>query len=144
MFIHELSAVDLSGLELVFLSACETNAGKVVNGEGIMSISRAFTNAGCKNIITSLWKAEDHVTSFLSQKFYQHLENGHTPAKALQLSKIELLRDKSYSQFRSPNYWAHLIYIGNIREGKNDNWWWFIPVGLVIILLFLGIKKLMN
>ncbi|MEL6561770.1 MAG: CHAT domain-containing protein [Bacteroidota bacterium] len=144
LFVHELSAIDLSGLELVFLSACETNAGKNVTGEGIMSISRAFTNAGCKNIITSLWKAEDYVTSFLSKKFYQYLEEGHSPAKALQLSKIELLRDKSYSQFRSPNYWAHLIYIGNIREAENSYWWWYIPVGIVTILLLLRIRKLMN
>lgn len=118
LYLNELSAMDLNQLELAFLSACETNTGKLINGEGIMGISRSFANAGCNNIITSLWKAEDHVSSFISKSFYKYLEDGYSPSKSLQLSKLLLLKNKEFSQFSSPNYWSNLIYIGNNQEKK--------------------------
>ena len=136
LFTSELSNLDLDALELVFLSACETAAGKLVHGEGIMSISRSFTSAGCKNIITSLWKAEDRATAFISKRFYHHLEKGHSPAKALQQSKIDLLSDKDYSQFKTPNYWSHLIYIGDSQASNVQNYYW-IYILTVVIALFL-------
>jgi CHAT domain-containing protein len=59
LYAPEIYDLDLSNTQLVILSACETGAGNLVRGEGIMSISRAFAYAGCPNVITSLWKADD-------------------------------------------------------------------------------------
>ena len=39
-----------------------------------MSLSRAFAYAGCPNIITSLWKAEDRTTAYLTQQLHYYLE----------------------------------------------------------------------
>ncbi|HZH96339.1 MAG TPA: CHAT domain-containing tetratricopeptide repeat protein, partial [Flavisolibacter sp.] len=55
LYAPEIYDLDLSNTQLVILSACETGAGDLVRGEGIMSISRAFAYAGCPNVITSLW-----------------------------------------------------------------------------------------
>lgn len=134
LFTTELSNMDLEGMELAFLSACETAAGKLVNGEGIMSISRSFTNAGCKNIVTSLWKAEDRATAFISKRFYHHLKKGHAPAKALQKSKIDLLSNNEYSQFKSPNYWSHLIYIGDNQASRPQVSYWVYILAFVLAI----------
>jgi CHAT domain-containing protein len=70
--------------QLVFLSACETGTGKLSQSEGALSLSRAFAFAGCPDIITSLWKAEDRTTAYISEKFYYYSNKGYSYASALQ------------------------------------------------------------
>lgn len=114
LYADEISTMDLSKTNLVFLSACETAGGKVSQSEGSLSLSRAFTLAGCKNIVTSLWKAADEPTAYLSNKLYAYLDKGHTYAHSLRLAKMDLLRDPSMSQYHHPKYWSHLILVGTI------------------------------
>src|ERR1041385_508618 len=76
LYAREIYNMDLDSTELVILSACETGTGKLVKGEGLMSLSRAFAYAGCPNIITSLWKAEDKATSFITRRLHVYLDKG--------------------------------------------------------------------
>ena len=55
---YELYRLQLNAA-LVVLSACETGKGRLVHGEGIMSLARGFMKSGCPSIITSLWNAND-------------------------------------------------------------------------------------
>ncbi len=119
IFAHELYNLQLPNTQLVFLSACETGSGKVSQSEGALSLSRAFAFAGCPNIVTSLWKAEDKSTAYISKKFYDYVAKGYSYTQALQKAKTDLLNDESMSQFHSPVYWSHLIFIGDVQEGKS-------------------------
>lgn len=112
LYAHELRNAPLSTVQLIFLSACETASGKLISGEGVMSLSRAFSAAGCSNIITSLWKAEDNATSYISVRFYEYLQEGYSYPQALQKAKLALLHDGKYAQFHSPQYWSHLVFVG--------------------------------
>ena len=105
-----------------------------------MSLSRAFAYAGCPNIITSLWKAEDKTTAFITQRLHYYLDKHYSKDRALQQAKLDLLNNTEIDpRFKSPVYWAHLIFIGNYEpDSYTSNWWWIamsIFIGSIIYLL---------
>jgi CHAT domain-containing protein/Tfp pilus assembly protein PilF len=90
--------------DLVVLSACETGKGKVVKGEGIVGMTRAFMFAGAPRVIVSLWKVDDAATCALMVKFYELWKPGKI-ATATALKKAqEYVR--SHEKWSHPYYWA--------------------------------------
>jgi CHAT domain-containing protein len=86
----EVAELDLSGVELAVLSACETGLGDVAGGEGLLGLQRAFQVAGARSVIASLWKVGDEPTRALMARFYENLwRKGQPPAEAL----LYLLRE---------------------------------------------------
>lgn len=136
IYAREIYDMQLDTTSLVILSACETGTGQLIKGEGLMSLSRAFAYAGCPNIITSLWKAEDRSTAFITQRLHYYLEKNETKDKALQLAKIDLLNNPEIDpSLKSPNFWAPLVLIGEYEpDHKRSNWPW-VALGIVTILL---------
>jgi CHAT domain-containing protein len=90
-----IAGLDLSGLELAVLSACETGLGEVAGGEGVFGLQRAFHLAGAKNVVASLWKVEDEATAALMGLFYHKLWQEKLPA-------IEALRQAQLTLYRHP------------------------------------------
>lgn len=82
---HEIRTLPLTGM-LVVLSACETATGRVVAGEGSLSLSRAFLQAGARHVIATLWPVGD-ATANLMATFYRELDAGRPPAAALREAK---------------------------------------------------------
>lgn len=138
LYAHELQYGILGEVRLLFLSACETASGQLIRDEGVMSLSRALSYAGCSNLITSLWKAEDNTTAYLSQQFYTHLDEGSSIARSLQLAKLDLLHNSKYAQFHSPQYWSNLVFVGSPSESKPLVWPWVVS-GIVSISLITGL-----
>lgn len=139
---QEIFDLNLDSTDLIILSACETGAGQLVKGEGLMSLSRAFAYAGCSNIITSLWKAEDKTTAFITQRLHYYLDQKYSKDKALQLAKLDLLRSaETDPRFKTPNYWAHLLYIGNYEANHEKNNWWWVAIGIIGVLTGFYIAK---
>jgi CHAT domain-containing protein/tetratricopeptide (TPR) repeat protein len=108
-----LTAEDVSGLnllatELVVLSACETGLGEVKTGEGVFGLQRAFTLAGAKTLVMSLWAVDDETTRELMEDFYQRLHNGEGRAAALHNAQ-QALRKKHPHAY----YWGAFICQGN-------------------------------
>lgn len=136
LYAQEIYDLNLDSTSLIVLSACETGTGRLIHGEGMMSLSRAFAYAGCPNAITSLWKAEDKTTAYLSGRLHGYLENGYTRDRALQQAKIDLLNeDKIPKRFKSPECWAHLILIDSyeaVPQKSSARRW-------IILLLLIGI-----
>jgi CHAT domain-containing protein len=132
LYAGEIATLRLDSVKLVILSACETGAGQLVKGEGLMSLSRAFAYAGCPDIITSLWKAEDKTTSFITQRLHYYLEKRYSKDKALQQAKLDLMKSNEIDpRFKTPDYWAHLIYIGNYEEDRGSKAWWWIALTII-------------
>ena len=139
MYLPDIYSLTLKNTRLAILSACETGGGKLVRGEGIMSLSRAFSYAGCQNMIMSQWKANDGSTSYILKSMHQHLTAGNSIANSLQEAKIDYLNDASIEgRFKTPGYWAHLRYTGQfeIEKSWNKNWLLLLLMPLILILYF--------
>ncbi|MFI5185275.1 MAG: CHAT domain-containing protein [Chitinophagales bacterium] len=143
LYAQEIYDLRLDSTQLVILSACETGAGQLVRGEGLMSLSRAFAYAGCPNIVTSLWKAEDKTTAFITKRLHFYLEKKYSNDEALQNAKLDLLSSNEIEpRFKTPNYWSHLVFIGNYKPGKSSPYlWWIIGAIIVITAFFLFLKR---
>ena len=122
---------------LVILSACETNLGKEILGEGVISLARGFFHSGSGSVLASLWSVNDRSNSEIVHYFYEFLGQGHTKAAALRLSKLRYIEAHKI-EARSPYYWAGPVYIGQdgqlILESRNTTWIkWLIAVALLLI-----------
>lgn len=113
--IHEIFNLELNA-DLVILSACQTALGKLVYGEGIVGLTRAFLYAGTSNIVVSLWNVDDKSTADLMAGFYESMKSGRDKAFALREAKLELLKaaetGSQYPAYAHPYYWAAFTLVG--------------------------------
>lgn len=92
--------------ELVVLSSCESGLGRLVRGEGLLGLNRAFLYAGVPNVVYSLWKVNDRATADLMTSFYRALLEGKPYADALRAAKLDMLRNPATA---SPNFWSGFV-----------------------------------
>lgn len=142
LYEQEIYHLHMKKAQLVILSACETGNGQLINEEGIISLSRAFSYAGCKSVITSLWKADDAATAFIISKMHVYLKKGFTKDEALQKAKIDYLENKEIdSRYKTPAYWAHLVLIGNSSAIVSRDYTLYLLTGILIIILTMLVIK---
>lgn len=106
---REIRALSLKA-ELVILSACDTGIGKIEGEEGVDSLVGAFLMAGAKDVVASLWPADDRFTATLMERFYGHLAEGMDDAAALNRAELDILQE--YGDQTAPHYWAAFEIIG--------------------------------
>jgi len=106
---------------LVTLSACETALGKLLKGEGMISLTRAFLLAGSASTVVSLWSIEDSTMNVMAA-FYQRLSLGQPPSAALRKAKLHCL-DRTVAlgtnqrlSFSHPFFWAPFILTETLIE----------------------------
>jgi CHAT domain-containing protein len=97
--------------DLVTLSACSTGLGKLMNGEGILGLTRAFFYSGARNVAVSLWDVNDSATSALMKAFYENLNRGLPKREALRQAKLGLLHSRNPT-WRHPYFWAPFVLVG--------------------------------
>jgi CHAT domain-containing protein len=109
LYSSEIYSLKLNN-ELAVLSACDTGGGTIVEGEGVMGLSRAFQYAGTANLLVSLWQVEDRSTSTLMVNFYRSVVDELPYAQALRKAKMQLAQN---AQYEHPRYWAPFVLYGN-------------------------------
>jgi CHAT domain-containing protein len=85
----EISMLDLRGVDLLVLSACQTGLGKIT-GDGVFGLQRGFKKAGANAILMSLWKVDDRATRLLMTRFYDYLMEGVGKHEALRRAQHDL------------------------------------------------------
>ena len=92
----DLNAERLSGVELVYLSACDTAPGFADGDrEGVAGLARAFLAAGVPSVVATLWAVDDEAAARLAGDFHARLLEGEAPAQALRLAQIALISERS-------------------------------------------------
>ncbi|GAA3826927.1 CHAT domain-containing protein [Streptomyces phyllanthi] len=105
---EDVSGMDLVGTELVVLSACQTGLGSQHLGEGVMGLRRAFSQAGARTVVMSLWPVPDAETQTLMADFYRRVQEGEERAVALRNAQLELRKQRP-----DPYWWGAFICQGD-------------------------------
>ena len=133
--LSELQLLKKPAAKLIVLSACQTNVGKLLNGEGIFSLARGFSAAGIPAVAATQWMADEAAIYSISQKFNEYLFLGMNKDEALQKAKLYyIFQDKRGSLL--PCYWADMILIGNTEPVRFSTGWgmgWYV-LGLFLVV----------
>ena len=113
LYAREISGLQIDS-EMVVLSGCETARGRILSGEGVQGLARAFFLAGTRSVVATLWRVRDQPAQELVTAFYRRLAEGQSKDEALRGAKLEFLRKTPSSPARD---WASFILIGE-ASGK--------------------------
>jgi CHAT domain-containing protein len=138
-FVKDIYLLPLQA-EMAVLSACETAVGTLYQGEGIISLARAFLYAGANSVVTTLWPINEQANNVLMQDFYGFLQQGHDKSAALRLAQLQQIERGGRGEAH-PFYWAGFTPIGNMRPVYRASWpLWAVALG--IVLLALGLTQI--
>jgi CHAT domain-containing protein len=141
IYVNEILSLNLNA-NLVLLSTCESGSGKLLKGEGLISIGRSFRYAGAQSIVMTLWKINDQSASQIIRFFCENLKKGRTSDVSLRNAKLDFL-NKVNPKNTHPYYWAAFVFIGD--DGPvmvRWNGWYIMAILLTVItiLYFLVFK----
>ncbi|HEY8133072.1 MAG TPA: CHAT domain-containing tetratricopeptide repeat protein [Thermoanaerobaculia bacterium] len=106
---REIYQLDLAG-QLVVLSACQTAFGTVSSAEGMQSLARAFTYAGARAVVGTLWKVEDTTAARIVENMYSAIAEGSSVSAALRSAQLEAAGEQPY---RTAREWAGWVATGD-------------------------------
>ena len=134
LFISELYNESLDA-DLAVLSACDTGSGFYENGEGVISLSRAFSYAGVPSTVVILWKVDDESTAKIMGYFYEHLKRGEPKDEALKNAKLDYLKYTDDDLLKHPYYWSGFVLSGNTDAlVEKQNYWIYLAIFPFFIL----------
>ncbi len=141
-YLHAYEIYNLKlNASLATLSACNTGFGKINQGEGVMSLSRAFAYAGVPATLVSLWPASDKSTPQLMKLFYQNLKEGQSKDEALNNARKQYLVTAK-GKARHPFYWGGFVLIGDSSPIEDDrNLLVYLIPSLLIVVMILTLYR---
>lgn len=139
----ELTNLNINA-QLTVLSACNTGYGKLKNGEGFLSLGRAFLEAGSKSVLMTSWPAQDHSTSEIMTTFYEKLSQGYSKDSALRQAKLQFISE-SDDVFKHPFFWAGFSIHGTTeplrQKNKSHHLLVIFAIATILILLVTILTK---
>jgi CHAT domain-containing protein len=138
---HEIYNLNLKA-RMVVLSSCSSGEGILQKGEGVISLARGFSYAGCPGLIMTLWEVEDKVSADLMIGFYRYLKKGYPKDQALQKAKLDFIYH--HAQLLShPFYWSAYQCIGDsspLCNPAKKYIYILISVGIAVIIFILTLR----
>jgi CHAT domain-containing protein len=113
--LHEIYDLRLGEVELAVLSACDTNRGPALDGEGVFALSRGFLAAGARRVVASQWSVGDDSTAELMGALFTRIVERERAGRVVDYAAS--LRDakrvvRSRPQWRDPFHWAPFVLTG--------------------------------
>jgi CHAT domain-containing protein len=120
--------------QLVVLSACSSGFGKIQHGDGPISLSRAFSYAGCPSVVMSLWKVPDQITTNIMKNFYENLTEGLSKDDALRAAQMKFVSVNTDPLYRHPYYWAGFVVIGDTSPLESKSYIYYYISGVLLVM----------
>ncbi|MGW3031262.1 CHAT domain-containing protein [Streptomyces sp. NPDC001178] len=108
LFAYEVLGLDLAGLELVTLSACETGLGRFDEGDNVAGFAANLLVAGCGNVVSTLWPAAERASTAFFPALYEALADGATVRQAFQ--QAQKLTRSRFAEYR--DWGTFVLYEG--------------------------------
>jgi tetratricopeptide (TPR) repeat protein len=127
----EAASLDLTGTELVILSACDTGLGEIHVGEAVSSLRLAFLTAGADEVVATLWKVPDTETAELVSSLVERFAGGQPVEQSLRHAQLDMISQRREKHGAShPLFWASFTCTGRgrypnrfeYRELHNQAW----------------------
>lgn len=114
---EEIALLDLAGVEWAVLSACDSGAGTVATGEGVLGLRRAFQIAGVRSVVMSLWAVEDAAArEWMSALYEARMGRGLSTAGAVREASLQILQQRRLKGLSThPFFWAGFVSAGDWR-----------------------------
>lgn len=115
---EEIATLNLTSVDWIVLSGCNTGGGSVESGEGVFGLRRAFAIAGAGTVILSVWSVDDLMTRHWMRELYEaRFNQGLAPASAVRAASLARLDDqRARGQSTQPCYWAGFIASGRLDD----------------------------
>jgi hypothetical protein len=108
LYAYELLGLDLRGLEVLTLSACETALGRFDTSDNLRGLPAALLLAGVRTLVGTLWPVTPEAAEQFSTLFYRKLKAGASRLDAFGTAQRETR--KSFPQYRD---WGTFYMIGD-------------------------------
>jgi CHAT domain-containing protein len=105
---YQLLDLDLSGLELVTLSACETGLGRFDRSDNLRGIPASLLLRGAAALVATLWPVETEVSEAFFTRLYTHIGDDDGPLEAFFAAQRECRQH--FPQYRD---WGAFQYLGH-------------------------------
>ncbi len=113
---EEVASLDLSEVEWVVLSGCETGVGLARAGEGILGLRRSFQVAGARTLILSLWAVSDNDPRLWMEELYAARISGLATAEALREASRRVIAARRQAGVTTHPYsWGAFVAAGDWR-----------------------------
>lgn len=87
---REIARLNLSNVELVTTSACQTGLG-YITADGIYGMQRGFKSAGAKGMVMTLWSVNVESARIFFTSFYRYMAEGESVHTAFTHARNDLL-----------------------------------------------------
>ena len=136
---QEISRLPLGGRTVV-LAGCETSAGPVFQGEGVMSLARAFFGAGASAVVGTLDRARDDEAGVFFSSMYRAMSRGVSLGEAVTAAKREGIH-----RGEPPAAWADVVLLGDAevrpRARETKALGPLAVAGLILALVGIGARR---
>jgi len=103
----KLSGLQLKNTDLVVLSACQTAEVDSNSTQSVSGLSKAFIQAGAKNVLSTLWSVAELETTTLISDFYNQIAKNRGYSTALREAKLDMI-----TQGKHPFFWGGFVLFG--------------------------------
>ncbi|MGW7362120.1 CHAT domain-containing protein [Streptomyces sp. NPDC054841] len=112
VFAYDFLAVDLRGVRLVTLAACESALGRFDRGDNIRGIPSALITAGAQAVVGCLWPVRPEPTTYFYHHLHHGVAGGADPEHAFRAA--QLATRAAYPHYRD---WGAFTYVHGRNKG---------------------------